>query len=206
MSTSASRARTLGLLAFVLVSACGGGEEPEPAGGGMEAIDAQIEEAEAIIDRELARVEREEASTFPCSAFTQAEMEALAGDSLAAPMYAFLHKTENESAWRAESCDWLEAKEGGTSVSLWVSRPEHFDSGQVECYWLGGELRTEGLESLPGVREARWDFPGFGRGTLRVCADRALVEVLVDRGDEDEGAAFETARGVVEKTLGSGRW
>lgn len=201
-ATPSWRAGKLALFAVMTVSACGGGEESAESGAAaLEAIDAQMQEAEAIIDRELTRVEREESATFPCSAFTLAEMQALAGDSLQAPAYAFVHKTEDESEWRAESCDWLEANEGGTSVSVWVSRPEHFDSGSVECHWLGGEPRTEGLDSVPGLREARWDFPGFGRGTLRLCTDRGLLEVLVDRGDEDEGAAFATARGVAEKAL-----
>ena len=167
--------------------------EVEPQATGMDA--AQID---ALIDGAIAREEAKSAAQYPCSLYGTADVEALLGVAMRAGDYAFVHRTENDDNWRSEACDWSAREMGGPRLSLWVSKPTHFDGGGVACFGLASDDVAE-----PELgRLAKWTFQkSFGWGTLRVCSDAALTEVVVMRGPKDEAAAHAIARSVASKAL-----
>lgn len=162
--------------------------------------EAAQREAEVIIKRELEKMEKKEAVTFPCSLFKTDEIIAINGNPVESGAYTFNHMDEDGRKFRAAECAWLNKEEGGGTVNLWVSRIEHFDSGKVECYPPPGK---SGPGNLAGIGTAAyWDFVKyFGMGTLRVCSEKALFEVKINKKGADEGAVQGMARKVAEKAL-----
>ena len=187
--------------AFFLAS-CGGPREEEETTTvppSSEELSEQMAEADQIIQRELDRQKTESAASFPCSLFEQRELETLLGNPVDSGDHTFEHRSENDRSWRSEACSWSSTEEGGAEMSLWVSRPEHFDSGRVECYSpldrAAGELSGMG-------DSAWWTFDKYwGIGTLRACSEKALVEVKITRRGGDEESLESIARTIAERLL-----
>jgi len=156
-------------------------------------------EAQKIIDQQMKSLKEQEAATFPCSLFPQAEIEALVGNPLDKGSYAFNNVSTNDRQYKSESCDWSAAGGGGNEVGLSVSLPKHFASGQVECVAGSDYQKTTGIGD-----QAWWDYKKFfGMGTLRVCAPKAMVEVKVTVTSKDEALARKIADTMAAKVLAS---
>ena len=95
---------------------------------------------------------------FPCTLYESEAAATLLSTDLEAPVYAHEFKTAQHSdtgivnSWQAESCSWS-SKNSGPSLNVWISRPDHFDGGAVQCF--GIEL--EDSEPLLGG-ESSWFF------------------------------------------------
>src|SRR5688572_6934376 len=99
--------RWVGSIAMGLVLLCSCGTpnkeaDETPAQATPEEIKEAQEEAEKIIERQLANLQEKEASTFPCSLFPQEEIEGLAGNPLDKGSYMFNHVSENDRNYRSE--------------------------------------------------------------------------------------------------------
>lgn len=191
-------------MSLVLLGSCRGApekpaEETKPAPATPEQIKTEQQAADKIIEQQLASLKRKEASTFPCRLFPQQDVETLVGNRLEAGSYAFNHVSDNDRSYRSESCDWSAPFGEGNSARLWVSLPKHFDSGKVECSPLSGSKQVSGIGD-----QAWWDYmKSFGMGTLRVCSDKAMLEVKVRVKSKDENAARAIADTMAEKVLAS---
>jgi hypothetical protein len=190
-------------LSLVLLSSCGSPDkktdDTTPAQATPEQVKKAQEEAGKIIDQQLASVQRKEAATFPCSLYSQQEIDALAGNPLQAGSYTFNHVSHNDHKFRSESCDWSAKSGEGNEVGLWVSLPKHFDSGKVECSPGNANTKISGVGD-----QAWWEYQKyFGMGTLRVCSAKAMLEVKVDLTTKEESAARTIAQAVAEKVLAS---
>ncbi len=197
--------RWVGWLAMnlLLLSACGSPEKKSddtaPAQVTPEQVKKAQQEAEKVIAQQMANVQKKEASTFPCSLFPQAEIEALAGNPLQTGSYTFNHVTHDDHEFRSESCDWSAKGGEGNEVGLWVSLPKHFNSGKVECSPGSPNTKTSGIGD-----QAWWDYQKyFGLGTLRVCSDKAMLEVKVDLTSKEEATARAMAEKIAGKVLAS---
>jgi hypothetical protein len=156
-------------------------------------------EAQKIIDQQMEVNKQKEASTFPCSLFEQSEIETLVGNPLDKGSYAFNNRFENNHQYKSESCSWSPMQGEGNEVSLWVSQPKHFDSGQVECSPGDDNRKISGIGD-----QAWWEYQKyFGMGTLRVCSTKAMLEVKVDLTSNDEAMARKIAQTMAEKVLAS---
>jgi hypothetical protein len=156
-----------------------------------------MDEAAAIIDSTLGQMRRQEAGTFPCSVFTVADLAQLTGTPVDSGAYTFVHQNEDNREWRSPSCAWSGSNEQATDVDLWVSLPQNFDGGQVICHPAIGAKEVSGIG-----KTAWWSFmDGFGIGTLRVCTDKALLEVKIDRPNGKEDEVQGVARTIAEKVL-----
>jgi Yip1 domain len=166
----------------------------QPGGSGQSA--SAEKQAQAIIGQQLKSMQEQEAAKFPCRLFPQAELEALLGNPLDMGSYAFNNVSENDHAYKSESCAWSAAQGQGSEVALWVSLPQHFASGQVECAPGAGQ-------AIAGIGDqAWWDFKKyFGMGTLRVCATQAMLEVKVTVAGKDEALARKVAETMAGKVL-----
>ena len=190
-------------MGLVLLSACGTSEkakdQPKPAPATPEQIREAQQEADKIIKQQMARVQQKEASTFPCSLFTQQEIEALAGNPLDKGSYALNHVSENDHNYRSESCDWSAKSEQGNEVGLWVSLPKHFDSGKVECSPGSATDKISGIGD-----QAWWQYQKYyGMATLRVCSAKAMLEAKVTMRSKEEAPARTIAQTIAEKVLTS---
>jgi hypothetical protein len=159
---------------------------------------APEQQAQAIIDQQLQRMQEREAATFPCSLFPQAELEALLGNPLDKGSYAFNNVSDNDHSYKSESCAWSAAQGSGNEADLWVSQPKHFVSGQVECSPGSGQ-------EISGIGDqAWWNFQKyFGTGTLRVCSTQAMLEVKITMAGKNEAKARKIAGTMAEKVLES---
>lgn len=188
-------------MSLVLLSSCGTpdrAKEATPPQATPEQIKQQ-QEAGKIIDQQLARVKQKEAATFPCSLFSQQEIETLVGNAVDSGSYAFNHVTHDKHQFRSESCDWSAKGGEGNGVGLWVSLPKHFDSGNVECSPGSANTKTSGIGD-----QAWWDYQKyFGMGTLRVCSAKAMLEVKVTVKSREEHAARTIAQAMGDKVLAS---
>jgi hypothetical protein len=182
-----------------LLLSCGTADQPETANTMDSAAISQkaIEEAAAIIDSTLGQMRRAEAATFPCSIFSVDDVVQLTGTPADSGAYAFVHRNEDDKEWRSASCAWSGSNEQATDVDLWVSLPENFDNRQVICH------PAIGAREVPGIGKAAWwsFMDGFGIGTLRVCTDKALLEVKIDRRDGKEAEVQDVARAVAQKVI-----
>jgi hypothetical protein len=195
---------------LVLISCKGNGDEPkEPAivQETPESVPDMQEEAGRIIEEQMTKMKKKEASMFPCSVFTQQELESLLGNPLDSGSYAFEHRSEDDRQWRSESCGWSGKGEEANEVSLWVSLPKHFDGGKVICYPPpgAGANNPYAPREISGLGDqAWWEYQkSWGIGTLRVCSDKALVEVKVDLAGNDEALAERVARSMAGKIISS---
>jgi hypothetical protein len=191
-STATSTAMLAALVATVL-GGCGDGNEVTQAAREptQEELEAVWQEAQPIIENELAKEDARSAARYPCTLFDKEAASALLNADLEAP--AFAHEFMNSSnmdtgvshSWEADACSWNNWGDGA-SLSLWVSRPEHFADGRVSCIGIDDDDITEDL--LGG--KAEWEFlESFAWAKLLVCRDDGLFFVEVHDGPADEGAA-----------------
>jgi len=156
-------------------------------------------EAQQIIDQQMENVKQKEAAAFPCSLFSQSDIDTLLGNPLDKGSYAFENVSENERRYKRESCSWSALRGEGNEVSLWVALPKHFESGQVECSPGSDDRKVSGIGD-----HAWWEYQKFfGMGTLRVCSTKAMLEVKVDLTDNNEAMARNIAQTVAELVLAS---
>lgn len=191
-------------MSLVLLSSCGPSEkakdEPTPAPASPEQIRQAQQEADKIIKEQMAKVQQREASTFPCSLFTQQEIEALAGNPLDKGSYALNHVSEDDHNYRSQSCDWSAKTTEGNEVGVWVSLPKHFDSDKVEC-----SPGSASASKIPGLGDqAWWEYQkSYGMGTLRVCSAKAMLEAKITMKSKEEAPARTIAQTIAEKVLAS---
>jgi len=97
-----------------------GTEADETAGAqGPPVQGEQIDkETQKIIEQQMKSLQQREAATFPCSLFSQSEIEALVGNALDKGSYAFDHRFENDRQYKSESCDWSAMQGEGNEVGL----------------------------------------------------------------------------------------
>ena len=186
----------------VLFSSCGSDEArtqqapPKPAP--EQAKEAQ-READKIVKQQMANLQQKEASTYPCSVFTQQEIEALAGNPLDTGSYAFNNVSEDNHEYKSVSCGWSAKSAEANEVALWVSLPKHFNSGKVECSPGAASDKISGIGD-----QAWWNYQkSWGIGTLRVCSEKAMLETKVTMKGKSEPAAKTAAQAIAEKVLGS---
>jgi hypothetical protein len=190
-------------MSLVCLSSCGTPDKPKeetpPAQATPEQVEQMQKEADKIIDQQLGNMRKKEASTFPCSLFTKEEIESLVGNPLDSGSYAFNNVMENDRSYKSETCDWSAGFGEGNEAGLWVSLPKHFASGKVECSPGSTNREITGL----GDR-AWWEYmKSFGMGTLRVCSEKAMLEVKVRERSKDEAAARRIAQTMAERVLAS---
>jgi len=159
------------------------------------------QEAEPIIDEELAKEAARSAVRYPCTLFDKEAAAALLGATVEAPEYAHEFKnvqnadTGESSSWQAEACSWNNWGDGG-SMNVWVSRRDQFPGGTVQCHGIYEEEVTEAL--FGGT--AKWEFlESFGWAKLLVCRDDALFFVEVQGGPTDEATAKRIAAQVADR-------
>jgi hypothetical protein len=188
---------------MVLCCSCGKADEarteqapPQPA---SEQAKAAQQEADRIVKQQMANLQQKEASTYPCSVFTQQEIEALAGNPLDKGSYAFNNVFEDTHEYKSVSCGWSATSEHANEVTLWVSLPKHFRSGKVEC------SPGAASDKIPGIGDqAWWNYQkSWGIGTLRVCSEKAMLETKVTMKGQAESAAKTAAQTIAGKVLGS---
>ncbi|HXH72443.1 MAG TPA: hypothetical protein VNI58_06495 [Mariprofundaceae bacterium] len=190
------------LLSLSLLASCGSSDNESNETTAPQATPEQVEQmqkdAQKIIEQQMTKMQQKEAATWPCSLFPQADIEALAGNPLDKGSYAFVNADENGHLYKREACDWSAKGGEGNEVSLWVSLPKHFKSGQVECDSGSGNAAT-------GIGDkAWWDYQKYwGMGTLRVCSSKAMLEVKVTEKSKSEAAAKKIATTMAEKVLTS---
>jgi len=191
----------LALFSLTVVGACGNSddaEEParEPAQAELEAVWG---EAQPIIDKEVAKEDARSAARFPCTLFDKESASSLLNAELEAPSFAYEHKNYDDSSWQAEACSWISWGDG-PSLSVWVSKPEHFASGSVSCYGFRDEDVPETL--LDG--QAVWTFQkSFAWAKLLVCRDDALFHVEIHDGPAMESEAKEIALNIASQIAGA---
>lgn len=196
---------------LVLLCSCGTSDKETAETPSVQSSPAEVEEmtreADQIVGQGMEKMQKQEAATFPCSVFTQEEIEALAGNPLDKGSYMFENRTEDDRVYKGESCAWSAKGGQGNEVSLRVSQAKHFDSGQVVCYpALGAEADNRWApKKIPGIGDqAWWEYKkSWGMGTLRFCSAKMLAEVHVDLTGDDEAAAEKMARAVAGKVLAS---
>jgi hypothetical protein len=190
-------------MTVIVLSACSSPDDSEKQAAVRPTTPAQVEakqrEAERIIDQQMGKMQRKEASTWPCSLFPQPELETLVGNPLDKGSYAFNNVSENDHEYKSESCDWSGKGGSGNEVRLWVSLPKHFKSGRVECSPGSANQKISGVGE-----QAWWDYQKYwGGGTLRVCSPEAMLEVKVTVANKDEGTARKIAQTMATKVLES---
>jgi len=195
MSAGSSILKAVALAALIVVgpTACGSPDEEvqtarQPT---QEELEAVWQEAQPIIEDELAKEDARSAVRFPCTLFDKAAASELLGTNVEAP--AFTHEFMNLSnidtgvshSWQADACSWNNWGDGA-SLNLWVSKPEHFPDGRVSCVGIDDDDITEDL--LGG--KAEWEFlESFAWAKLLVCRDDGLFFVEIHDGPTDEADA-----------------
>lgn len=198
------------VVVLFFLTGCGGSDKPAEEKAAMQAAPDQIEgmtkEVEDMIDQEMAKIQKKETSTFPCSLFPQEELETLVGNSMTPASYAFEHVNEGREGgdariYRRESCTWLPQEAEGNKVWLNVSLPKHFDSGQVICYPAldYDPDNYSAPKPVSGIGDQAW-WSGVG---LEVCSAKALISVTVRLAVDDEAHARNIAWTMAEKVLAS---
>jgi hypothetical protein len=189
-------------LPLALLGACGDSDRAETPP--QEPNDAEFEalwakEIQPTIDQEIAKVEARSAIRYPCTLFSKEMASELLMSEVEAPSYAFENRTLNSDAWRAEACTWHRSAEGPI-LSIWISKPDHFDDGRVSCYGISDADVPETL--LDG--QALWTFrKRYGWAELLVCRDDALFHVEIQDGPADEAAAREIALTIAGQIAGA---
>ncbi|MEK6775888.1 MAG: hypothetical protein AABY87_03265 [bacterium] len=159
---------------LVLLCSCGTSDKETAETPSVQSSAAEVEEmtreADKIVEQEMENMQKQEAATFPCSVFTQEEIEALAGNPLDKGSYMFENRTEDDRVYKSESCAWSAKGGQGNEVSLQVSLAKHFDSGQVVCYPpLGAEDDNPWApKKVSGVGDQAWCAELWGR-CYRAC-------------------------------------
>jgi hypothetical protein len=188
---------------MVLVSSCGKSDgartEQAPPQPAPDQAKAAQQEADRIVKQQMEKLQQKEASTYPCSVFTQQEIEALAGNPLDKGSYAFNNVFEDTHEYKSVSCGWSATSEHANEVTLWVSLPKHFNSGKVECSPGAASDKISGIGD-----QAWWNYQkSWGIGTLRVCSEKAMLETKVTMKGQAESAAKTAAQTIAGKVLGS---
>jgi hypothetical protein len=141
------------------------------------------------------------AAAFPCNLISQQEIEQLAGNPLDRGDASTDYVTEDTANWAALECAWLKpGAQNPTEITLAVSRAADFPEGSVQC-----PPSPASSTMVTGLGEqGLWSWADTGTtitvGKLRVCADKALVDVRVDSAGSGE-AHLAVARGVAQKAL-----
>jgi hypothetical protein len=180
----------------LLLLACSSSDENE-SGTLPDSAATGNAEADRIIDSTLTQMKRSEAETFPCSMFTAADMSAITGTPADSGAYTFENRSEDDREWQSEACGWAGSTEQATDVDVWVSLPKHFAGGQIVCHPQVAGTAVAGL----GIKAWWQTIPGSGMGELRVCTDKALFEVKIDRPGGSEDEKQKTARAVATQVL-----
>ncbi len=166
-------------------------------------LEAVWQEAQPIIEDELAKEDARSAVRFPCTIMDKEVASALLGSALEAPMYA--HEYRNDSnidtgesvSWQAEACSWNNWGDGA-SLNIWVSRPNHFVDGRVHCYGIDD---ADSMETLLGGK-AKWEFlESFAWAKLLVCRDDSLFFVEIHDGPQNEAEAKAIAAEIANKMI-----
>jgi hypothetical protein len=198
MRTSIVSWAVMGML-FLAACSSSNKQASETAEPTPEQVKAMQREADKIIDQQMTKLQKKEASTWPCSLFSQSEIEALAGNPLDKGSYAFNNVSDNDHEYKSESCGWSASGGGSNEISLWVSLPKHFKSGRVECSPGSTDKKISGIGD-----QAWWEYQKYwGAGTLRVCSEKAMLEVKATMKGAEEAAVRKTAQAVAEKVLAS---
>ncbi len=190
------------IIAVVMTQLFGCGQSDDIPASDYEPSRAELEavwdEAQIIVEDELAKVEARSAVRFPCTLFDQAAASELLASELEAPGFASEHKTHNDESWQADACSWI-SWGSGPSMSVWVSRPAHFADGRVRCFGMNDDDETG---TSHGGRSSWFYRDSFAWGRLLVCRDDVLFEIEVHGGPAEEVAVREligrVARGVVD--------
>lgn len=193
LSTAKNATFLAASIATVLVGCSDGDDatqrvEREPT---QEELEAAWQEAQPIIEKELAKEDARSAARYPCTLFDKESASALLNASLEAPTFA--HEFKNSGnldtgvshSWEADACSWNNWGDGA-SLNVWVSKPEHFADGKVSCIGIDDDDITEAL--LGG--KAEWEFlQSFAWAKLLVCRDDGLFFIEIHDGPTDEAAA-----------------
>ncbi len=189
---------------LVLLVACGeptdsSAQNREPT---REELEAVWEEVQPIIDEELAKEDARSAIRFPCTLYGRDAASALLHAEPATPGYVpgYVHeyKSHNDSSWQADACSW-NSWDSGPSMNVWVSRPNQFADGQVQCF---GMYEEETAQAHGGL--SLWFFQGgFAWARLLVCRDDALFEIEIHNGPADEGEARDLTDRIARDVIGA---
>ncbi|MCU7811187.1 MAG: hypothetical protein KZQ77_08110 [Candidatus Thiodiazotropha sp. (ex Notomyrtea botanica)] len=176
---------------MIFLAACG--DVPQPTDMSEADRRAELEavwqEAQPIIEEELAREEARSAVRFPCTLYDKAAASALLNADLQAPNYTFEHRNEDANTWSSVACSWS-SRDSGPDLNIWVSRPEHFEGGMVKCFGLESDDKDAPALS---DRSSWWFQRTFGWARLRACYADSLFEVEIMDGPTDEAAARDLA-------------
>jgi hypothetical protein len=177
-------------------------EAPEPSQTELEAV---WQEAEPIIEDELAKEATRSAVRYPCALFDKEAAGALLSAKVDAPEFAHEFKTVTNadtgesSTWEAEACSWNNWGDGA-SMNIWVSRRDQFPDGKVLCHGIYDEDKTESL--FGGT--AKWEFlESFGWAKLLVCRDDTLFFAEIHDGPMVEAEARRVAAQVAMRIVNS---
>ena len=84
-------------------------------------------------------------------------------------------------------------------MNVWVSRPNQFADGQVQCF---GMYEEETAQAHGGL--SLWFFQGgFAWARLLVCRDDALFEIEIHNGPADEGEARDLTDRIARDVIGA---
>ncbi|MDH4071514.1 MAG: hypothetical protein OEV41_00250 [Gammaproteobacteria bacterium] len=174
-------------VALSSLAACGG-SEPEAPPAPEADVAAILESVEPIVQQQLEREVARSAVQYPCTLYDATVASVMLGGEVNTPNYTYEHMSFNDDAWEAEACSWSDWSDGPT-LSVWVSRPQHFADNAVHCF---GAMPGTPEEMLGG--RAVWNFEGsFGWAQLHVCRDDGVFSVEIHGGPADEPAARELA-------------
>ena len=191
------------LLMLIGLSACGVNDDDteltrQPT---QEELEAVWEEAQPIIEDELAKEDARSAIRFPCTLYDKKAASALLSAELEAPAFAHEIRSSNNIdtgtsySWQSEACSWSNWGDGA-SLYIWVSRPDDFEDGRVLCHGIYDEDTTEALFG----GDSKWVFlKSFAWAKLLVCRDDGLFFVEIHDGPADEAAAKGIAMEIADR-------
>jgi hypothetical protein len=173
--------------AVTALVACGDSSPPADVSDPVKRAEREAvwEAAEPIIEQELSKEESRSAVRFPCTLYDQAAASALMNAALDAPNFSLEHRNEDADSWSSVACSW-NSLNSGPDLSVWVSRPDHFDGGAVRCFGLEPE---DNAEPELGARSSWWFQEAFGWSRLRGCGEGYLFQVEIMNGPTDDAAA-----------------
>lgn len=140
------------------------------------------------------------AEGFPCNVMSADALKALTGNALEGDATTN-HVVVNDLEWTAKTCTWTApGVSNPTEVTLNVSLPADFASGEAEC-----PAQSNGTKPVSGLGDKAswsWNDPGttITTGKLRVCSSVALIDVDVS-GAGGEATLQKVAKGVAGATL-----
>ena len=180
-----------------VVAACGKSDKPRDEPAPVPGPTPDQAQAQQIIEQQLDAMQQKSAAKFPCSLFTQPEIEGLMGLSLDPGEYTFNNVDEDNHQYQADECLWSKLNVPD-EARLSVSQTKHFKSGKVECDAGGLHHKLTGLGD-----EAYWEWQSYGIGELRVCTTQVMVKARIYKKGKDEATNQKIARAVAEKALAS---